>query len=380
MLKKVYITVFGSGLGHASRMVRVANRLKAEGVEVKFSSSSEGSIYIRKKGYTCYNIPLIDISWKDGEIYVRGSLIRAPRLIFTFLSQIGKEIKIMKAFKPDLVLSDSRLSSIIASKLLSIPCILITNQIKVILPSKRFIVKFLERIEEKILGFLWSLSDRIFIPDLPPPYTIAEENVKGLRASKVKYLGFFPPLKEDNIEKLDLLRLKEKGKSLIFAQISGPPLTRPKIVKSLIDLALKLSKFNFVISLGSPRASTKIKKIKNSLIFGWCPYVEELFEISDLILIRGGHSSIGHALWSGKPMICIPIRRHSEQISNAKKVEKLGAGIYLDPDNLNEEFLLNSIERLFKGSYYKRCREIMNLCRKMDGLEALLEEIYKIKS
>ena len=38
---KVYIGCFGSGLGHAARMLEVARELDARGAEMQFSSSGE---------------------------------------------------------------------------------------------------------------------------------------------------------------------------------------------------------------------------------------------------------------------------------------------------------------------------------------------------
>ncbi|GBC74798.1 UDP-N-acetylglucosamine--N-acetylmuramyl-(pentapeptide) pyrophosphoryl-undecaprenol N-acetylglucosamine transferase [archaeon HR06] len=374
---KIYIAVFGSGLGHASRMLKMAEELK--GVEVRFSSTSkEASSYIRRKGYICYDIPLIDVSWREGGVYYRRSLVRAPKLILTFLLQIKKEIHIMKRFKPNLVLSDSRLSAIIASKLLSIPCFLVTNQIKVVLPSKRRIVKILEKIEGGILAFFWSLSDKILIPDLPYPFTIAEDSLPFLK--NLKYIGFFPSKENELV--LSNLREEFKGKPLIFAQISGPTLSKVGLVKILINLALKLNKkYNFVISLGDPNGSSEVKKIGGLWIYSWCPYVEEFFEISDLLIIRGGHSSISKALWYGKPMICIPIRMHGEQISNSKKVEKLGLGICIEPKNLNETILISSIEEILENnSYRERCKRIKEIARRRNAVDFLLEEILKNKN
>jgi len=376
---KIYIAVFGSGLGHASRMLRLAEELK--GMEVRFSSTSkEASSYIRREGYICYDLPLIDVSWREGGVYYRRSLVRAPKIILTFLLQIKKEIQIMKRFKPNLVLSDSRLSTLIASKLLSIPCFLVTNQIKVVLPSKRRIVKILEKIEGGILALFWSLSDKILIPDLPYPFTIAEESLKVPFLKKLKYIGFFPS--KENEWVLSSLREEFKGKPLIFAQISGPTLSKVGLVKILINLALKLNKkYNFVISLGHPKGSSEVKKIGNLWIYRWCPYVEEFFEISDLLIIRGGHSSISKALWYGKPMICIPIRMHGEQMSNSKKVEKLGLGICIDPKNLNEDILTSAIEEILENnSYMERCKRIKEISRKRNALDLLLEEILKNKN
>ena len=47
----------------------------------------------------------------------------------------------------------------------------------------------------EFLGLLWRLADRILVPDLPPPYTIAEDNIWGTSSviKKIEYVGFTAP-------------------------------------------------------------------------------------------------------------------------------------------------------------------------------------------
>jgi UDP:flavonoid glycosyltransferase YjiC (YdhE family) len=53
------------------------------------------------------------------------------------MRQVNTEISYMKAFRPDAVVSDSRLSSIFAAKLLGIPILLILNQFTPLIPMKK---------------------------------------------------------------------------------------------------------------------------------------------------------------------------------------------------------------------------------------------------
>jgi len=41
MVKKVYFTPYGVGLGHASRLITLAEKIQNKNVEVKFSSFGE---------------------------------------------------------------------------------------------------------------------------------------------------------------------------------------------------------------------------------------------------------------------------------------------------------------------------------------------------
>ena len=60
------------------------------------------------------------------------------------MRQVNAEIRYMKAFKPDAVVSDSRLSSIFAAKLLGLPVLLILNQFTPLIPRAEGHVHALE--------------------------------------------------------------------------------------------------------------------------------------------------------------------------------------------------------------------------------------------
>ncbi|TLX99783.1 MAG: hypothetical protein E6K95_09180, partial [Thaumarchaeota archaeon] len=64
-MRRIHIGAFGSGLGHATRMLSVARLLESRGDSVKFSSSGDAVTLIRKEGYACSSLPLVDVSWKD---------------------------------------------------------------------------------------------------------------------------------------------------------------------------------------------------------------------------------------------------------------------------------------------------------------------------
>ena len=53
--------------------------------------------------------------------------------------------------------------------------------------------------------------------------------------------------------------------------------------------------YNIIISKGDPEGSSIPKKKEYWTEFEWCPWIE-MFELSDCVIIRGGHSSIGNAI------------------------------------------------------------------------------------
>ncbi|MGN6708958.1 MAG: hypothetical protein ACTHKF_06375 [Candidatus Nitrosocosmicus sp.] len=180
----------------------LASKLKESGYESKFSSFGEAENYLNIHGYICNHIPPVEFLWgREGEFSTKHNITKIPQWITNLPIQINKEIRYIKNYDPSIIISDSRISSLIAGKLLNIPTILLINQIKLLLTPalrKYRIIKFFETCFGEFMGGLWSASDKILIPDLPPPYTISEETINTVISTKPKinYIGFIAPKKK----------------------------------------------------------------------------------------------------------------------------------------------------------------------------------------
>ena len=177
-MQRVYLAPYGVGLGHASRLLILAENIKRPGIEMRFSSFGEARNYIQREGFECEKVPPVEFMWgKDGQFSVKNNINKIPQWLVNLPIQVNKEIKYMKKFSPQIIISDSRLSPLIAARILKIPKILVINQIKLLLTPRLREFKagrFFETCNGELMGGLWKMSDRILIPDLPPPYTISE--------------------------------------------------------------------------------------------------------------------------------------------------------------------------------------------------------------
>ncbi|NWG09644.1 MAG: hypothetical protein HXX80_04985 [Nitrososphaerales archaeon] len=377
MAQRVYMPVFGSGLGHASRMLLIARSLEKDGIEVKFSSSFEAVDYLKNSGFRCNSVPLVDIKWDEkGEVSILDTLMEALPALKNFTQQLTLEIDHMRSFSPNLVVSDSRLSAVLAAKLLELPSLIILNQLRILLPGKEKRPKsFLEDASAELLGKLWSFCENIILPDLPPPYTISERNLLGVRSTKkkVRYVGFMvprPTIPEGVLEKITKELNIDKGKPTVFAQISGPAMTKKGVLEALLGTASRYGeKYNLILSEGSPGGNTEPIRFRGGWYYEWCPVKDELFALADVIITRGGHSTIAQSILFGKPMILIPIINHSEQTSNARKVSKLGIGVSMDQRHLTPENLEESVSLMVEDGYKKKAERLRSIARNFDGVE-----------
>ena len=335
-MQRVYLAPYGVGLGHASRLTLLAETLNKPNIQFLFSSFGEASHYIKGQGFECNIVAPVEFHWgKNGEFSVKNNISKIPQWVVNLPWQINQEIRYLKKFNPQVVVSDSRLSPLIASNILQIPRILVINQIKLLLtPRLREFkaAKIFETCNAELMGGLWNIADKILVPDLPPPYTISEETINSVKSIKKKmdYIGFTTPRIE--LTETNILRVREElklhdSKPVVFVHISGPKDTRLPVINALIHILKSQRVFQIIISEGRADGSIQPRKItENIWYYEWCPCRDEMFFISDILIIRGGHTAISQAIQFGKPFVSLPIESHGEQLSNAEKIVKLGIG------------------------------------------------------
>ena len=385
-MAKAYLAPYGVGLGHASRLISISEHLKQDNTAIKFSSFGEAVSYINNHGYECLSVPPIEFAWSNGGFSVKNSIANIPLWFTNFARQVAQETRNISTFEPNVVVSDSRLSPIVSSRILGIPSIVILNQIKLLLsPRIREFraARVFEKLNGEFFGNIWSLAEKLLIPDLPPPYTIAEHNIWNLESVKKKmhYIGFTTSKWHgDNqaissvIHSLNL----DKSKPIVFMHISGPRETRSSLISMIIDASKYFRKeVQYIISEGKPNGSIIPRKLSSSgWYYEWCPVRDEIFALSDLVVIRAGHEAISHAIEHGKPVVSIPIQNHGEQLGNSEKIERMKIGIKLDPLNTNPPQIADAIHRtLDDKSYLENVQRIKKITDRYDGINNALEII-----
>jgi UDP-N-acetylglucosamine--N-acetylmuramyl-(pentapeptide) pyrophosphoryl-undecaprenol N-acetylglucosamine transferase len=380
-----YLAPYGVGLGHASRLVMVAERLRQNRINIQFSSYGEAASYVSVRGYKCATVSPVEFAWSmEGGFSVKDSIANIPLWFANFSRQVNQETRNMLKFKADIVVSDSRLSPLMAARLLRVPSIVILNQIKLLLsPRLRTIAasRIFENITGEFLGSLWTMADRVLVPDLPPPYTLSAHNTWGLGSAsrKIEYIGFTSPRPAVNKEQVTKVVNNlgfDKTRPLVFVHVSGPFQTRPALLKIAIETAKTLDpKIQFVISAGNPSGkSDPIKIGRMSWYYEWCPVRDEIFAASDLLVLRGGHVALSQAIQFGKPTVTVPIDNHGEQLGNSTKISELEAGIMLHPKLLKPEQLGEAIERVLGNPHYKKkAGELQRLAETLDGIDNVVQ-------
>jgi len=385
---RVQFCASGMGLGHVGRCVPIARRLERDGAQVLFSTYREGLRYAIREGFQAVEPPALGVAVKpDGSIDFRQTTVKPGPFIsvYTFMRQVDMEIDFMKAFEPDVVVSDSRASSLVAAKMLDIPRISILNQFQVVIPRRKRFLR-LARIADAstltIIGKIWTSALKVLIPDFPPPYTISTRNLNIPKAyqRKTHLTGPILSVRPCDLPDRKTLRRKlglDENKPLVFAPISGPAKERAYFTGLLRRIFREFpEELQVVMSLGYPNSSPEPVRDGGLVIYGWLPNRFECLKACDVVVSRSGHGTVSHSICYGKPQILVPTPSHTEQQNNAKKAEELGVAEVFQQEELSRSVLLAAVQRVLREDTLRETAEqIQSEVSRMDGLEAAAQII-----
>ena len=378
---KIYFAPCGIGLGHAGRCIPIAKRLAEKNVETVFSTYRDGIGYVERENFPLLRAPPIGFQVKpDGSVDFRQTAINPGPFIasFTLLNQLGFELKAIGSIRPDIVVSDSRVSPLMAARLLGVPRICILNQFQMRIPRKKRFLRLSRLAESTVLAFIgltWTMGNSVLIPDFPPPYTICEGNLVIPRAYRksVKLIGPILPEHPNSLPTKQKLREKLNlpvDKPVIFVPISGPTTEKAFVTRVLRKILLDFpSDYEIVVSYGYPNADTKPIRHGNVTIYKWLPNRFEYLKACDVGIGRAGHGTITQCICYGKPMVIIPTPGHTEQLTNARQAKNLGVAKIVLQEALNKERLLKSVQQLLQPETIQRTEEVQKEALKHDGLE-----------
>ena len=370
---KAYFAVNGLGLGHIKRCEPIAERLIKEGWQVFFSTYLDGYEYASRKGFrTLRATPISYAADERGNVDYKGTLMGNGLSMGArrALRQVTEEIRHIKAIRPDLIVSDSRASTVIAAKLMGLPVILIINQMRIEMTENLKANSIVERIIlliircswfiiKHLIEYLWTLSDKILVPDLPPPYTISRNTLGIFAYRKRGKISFIGPLVEGR---------PRRGRGLgpigdepfIYVAVSGPRRERRMLVSKLLEILPEIFEYRFILTEGEPLLESSPRRAGNVTIYPWVSDEDQLRLLQGcrVVVCRAGLGMVSKALAYGKPMVLIPIPGHMEQLGNALRVKELGFGEVLDQEDLTAPMLRGAIRRALRLAFGRGIRLI----------------------
>ncbi len=368
---RVIIAAAGTG-GHINPGIAIANKIKKEepNSEIIFVGTDRGleNDLVPKAGY---GLKTIDAYGLSKEI----SLANLKKMIKT-IKGINEAKKIVREFKPDIVIGMGGYicgAVVLAAK---------KNHIPVLLhESNSYPGKAVQMLAKKADTVLVSFED-------------AEKRIKNCKnvvytgtPVKIRKKEYSLNQKNEIIDKLNLSI--SKPIVLIFGGSQGAQKINEAII-SILGNGLN-NNYQIVWATGPKQYeiikkelkqfSINIENVHNAKILPYIYNMEEIENISDVIVARSGAMTIAEISNIGKPSILIPLPNVSNdhQMYNAKVLENVGAGIIIRNDEVNGILLNDTINNIISDE---------NVCKKMgknalkvatiDAEDKIYEQIKKL--
>lgn len=331
-----YLAACGMGLGHAGRMLAVARRLREAGVDVVFSSYGRAADMIERSGYRCLRTRPVSYEVdEEGDVDVRRTIARGPANLYSFARQVGDELRSIRALEPEVVVSDSRLSTLLAAKAWGVPTVLVLHQVRVIIPVKKPSPRKLsakgwaEEGLHHLLGRLWELADTIAVPDFPPPYTVAKANLQVEKLPRARLVGPSLPAWPDELPDRGEVRrgMGVEGK-LVVASFTGVGSEGRALCEAFLSDLSRVElgdDVKIIVSRGIPTGSERLERVGRSVyICDWLPQRYLYVRAADALVAHGGHTTVMEAMAFGVPAVYVLRRTHTERLGCSRSAEALG--------------------------------------------------------
>ncbi len=335
---RVIIAAAGTA-GHINPGLAIANKIKEEEKDSKiiFIGTTRGleNDLVPRAGYELKTIDAYGLSKKIS--------IENIKKMYKTLKGYGEAKKIIKEFKPDIVIGTGGYicgATISAAHRLKIPTLLHE--------SNAFPGKAVKMLANKTDTILVSFED-------------ARSRIKN--AKNIVYTGTPVKIRKKEYginEKNSIIKSAGLNETKPIVLIFGGSQGAQKINDAILGiLKNKLNKNYQIIWATGPKQYDRIKEIleennvyinhlENAKIVPYIYNMEEMMNVSDLIVARSGAMTITEISNLGKASILIPLPNVSgdHQLHNAKVLENIGAARIILNNELNYENLNSNIEEI----------------------------------
>lgn len=360
--------------GHINPAIGVAQHLQAVGFHVAFHSQVNIEEQLEKAGLHQFLAPPLTSEDSPHRGKAFSENIRDPawlrdwikRMLIDGASEAVSPLReVMKAFQPDLVISDPMIyPAVIAAKLEAIPWVALSNSLNPLLSST---------MKSDLLDTVLSLShdrDDLFsnfgltaefrgCDAISPALTIAftTEEFSGVSLEGIAQVGPSLPLHQrgDEIESLDWAPAKNEA-PLIYASFGSQVFYQPDFFLKIIE-AVRGKEVRLIAAIHELQDDQRLHDLPpNVTICGYAPQLE-ILQHANLLITHGGANSVMEALATATPVLIQPIC--NDQFHQSWFVENAGCGTTIDLDKLTSDELWAKIQHSIEDPQLNaRVREV----------------------
>ena len=296
--KRILICPLNLGLGHATRIIPVVQRLSELGHYVIIGAEGRAEALLKSEftDLEFINFPDYGIRYSRYFSPVTSLFLQLPKLISGIFRENRRLKKIINEFQIDIVISDNRYG--LYSKQAS--TVLITHQILIKPPSW---LNFFD------IWMWWIVTGWVqkftytWVPDRQnAPYLSGDLSHKYPLPENGKYIGLLAAVTDEVPEICDLLIL-----------ISGPEPARTEFERIVLGQLKSLVNIKTVVLLGKPEGETEHSG--SYAIFSHLSRkrISALIKGAGLIISRPGYTTVMEVAVLGKKALWVPTPGQTEQ-------------------------------------------------------------------
>ena len=353
--------------GHINPGIAIANKIKEKepNSEIIFIGTTRGleNDLVPREGYQLKTIEAYGLS--------KEISIQNLKKICKTLKATKKAKKIINEFKPDIVIGAGGYICgpvVWAAKKENVPVVLHESNA---FPGKA--TKFLSKKADKILIAFEEARSR-----LPKSNNIVHIGTP-VKIEKKEY---------NEQQKSQILKTMQLQENIPIVLVFGGSQGAQKINEAVVGILENKFNLNYQIvwATGTKQfdiikdelksKNIDINNIKNAKILPYIYNMEEIMNISNIIVARSGAMTITEISNLGKPSILIPLPNvsHNHQLYNAKVLENVGAAKIILNNELTKDNLNSEIEKIISNPEQMKKMEEKALSKSVKEVQ---ENIYK---
>jgi uncharacterized protein (TIGR00661 family) len=319
-MARIVYGAIGDGLGHVCRGLAVAQELPQH--QFLFLGGGKTRA-VEGLGYPFEEIPMPATYYANHRVDIAATVANGLRVLLGGSRIIDRVVATVRAFDPDLVITDYEVFVPFAARRLGIPCISLDNQhclTKCLCepPAGQTLSRLLLALP---LRHMYSNADRYLITTFFPLQPLDPASVE-----------VFPPVIVPAMHGM----VPTEGDHVLVYQTS-PTFHR------LVPVLERLGQRCIIYGLRQREPSTNLVYKAPSRR----GFAEDLASCR-YVIANGGHSVIAEALFLGKPVLSFPVHLAYEQFFNAHMLKALGYGDYCLATRPDTNLFRNFEERLGK--------------------------------
>lgn len=320
------------GLGHATRCIPVIRHLLGCGCRVIIISSGRSLSLLQKEfpDITTYNVEAYNIEYQRKGNFVLKIALQLWKVFIGIRNEHKQLRRIIDIENPDLIISDNRYGMYSAK----IKSIFITHQIMVKIPN----LHFLEPVVKWWLYSRHKKFDTLWIPDMEnTPNLAGDLSHSGKLIPDSTYIGIltrFLPAEKPGVVSNQILII-----------LSGPEPQR-SIFEDMILEQIAALPFQFIVVQGKSEVKENFQLAPHIQLISYAN-ADVLYQMacaSEIIISRGGYSTLMDFSQLNKHCIFIPTPGQTEQEYLVKQLADSGQVVYAKQEECNIAALISAVK------------------------------------